>query len=70
VSVIVTRSKSGAQPLVLENLIVLLLPAFRLMVVCSEPSVVQLPVTGKLMLLPAPPLTLIVALRAAVSPLM
>src|SRR5689334_4591765 len=55
----VMRSKSGAQPLAFENLIVLLLPAFRLTVVCTEPTVVQPPVTGKLRLLPATPLTLI-----------
>ena len=66
------RSKSGPQLLTvgLENFSVLLLPTLSVTVVVIDPTVVQPPVTGKLRLMALPPLTLMDALRAPVSPLM
>jgi hypothetical protein len=66
VGAIVMRSKSGAQlPATgLENLIVLL-PAFKLMVVLIELTTSQPPVLGKVRLTPPPPLTLTCAVRLA-----
>ena len=67
------RSKSGPQlPTVgFENFRVLL-PALRLTVTLTVPTVFQSPatVTGKVTVVAVPPLTLSDAVRAAVSPLM